>query len=157
MKTSAKLLLSLLIPFGFLLGSAHADEALIEKGKAVYNGIGACFACHGPTGKGDGAAAAALNPKPRDFALGDFAYDTDKDGVKGSDKDLTAIIQKGAAAFGGSPLMAGRPDIPEDDVKAMVAFIRSLKKGGDAADDDAAAADGDAADDDAADDKPAAE
>jgi len=28
-----------------------------------------CASCHGPSGQGDGVAAAALNPKPRNFAL----------------------------------------------------------------------------------------
>lgn len=77
--------------------SAKADD-MIEKGKAIYNGAGACFSCHGPLGAGDGAAAAALNPKPRNFSAGVFAYDTDKDGKTGTETDLFNIISNGAAA-----------------------------------------------------------
>ena len=105
--------------------SAHADD--LEKGKAIYNGIGACAACHGALGKGDGAASAALNPKPRDFSVGVFAIDTDKDGKTGTETDLSNVIEKGAAVFGGSPLMAARADIAPADRKALVAYILSLK------------------------------
>ena len=106
----------------------QADDKLLAKGKTIYNGIGACASCHGPEGKGDGAASAALNPKPRSFAAGDFVYDPDKDGKKGTGSDISAIITNGAAKYGGSPLMAARPDIKGDDLKALVAYVKSLKK-----------------------------
>jgi mono/diheme cytochrome c family protein len=96
--------------------TAHAND--LEKGKTIYNGIGACAACHGALGKGDGVASAALNPKPRDFSVGVFAIDTDKDGKTGTETDLSNVIEKGAAAFGGSPLMAARADIAPADRKS---------------------------------------
>ena len=39
----------------------------VEQGKALYNGKGACFNCHGKDGGGDGPLAAQLNPSPRNF------------------------------------------------------------------------------------------
>jgi cytochrome c553 len=39
-----------------------------KAGKAKYDAN--CVGCHGATGKGDGAAAAALNPKPGDMTDG---------------------------------------------------------------------------------------
>lgn len=42
------------------------DPAVIAAGKQTYNDK--CAACHGSLGKGDGPAAAALNPKPVNFA-----------------------------------------------------------------------------------------
>ena len=39
----------------------------MEQGRALYEGKGGCFNCHGKGGMGDGPAAAALNPSPRNF------------------------------------------------------------------------------------------
>jgi mono/diheme cytochrome c family protein len=39
---------------------------VIAKGKTIYGAN--CAPCHGANGKGDGPAAAGLNPKPIDFA-----------------------------------------------------------------------------------------
>ena len=41
----------------------------IAKGKAIFEGKGTCFNCHGLSGKGDGPAGAILNPTPRNLAL----------------------------------------------------------------------------------------
>lgn len=109
------------------VGTAKADADL-EKGKAVYNGAGACFSCHGATGLGDGAAAAALNPKPRSFVEGVFKYDTDGDGKPGTEADVFNIVTNGAQKYGGNMMMVGRPDLPEADRKALVKYVLSLKK-----------------------------
>ncbi len=97
-------------------------------GKAIYDGKGACAGCHGATGAGDGAAAAALNPKPANFAAGAFRLDTDGDGTPGSDADLTNVIKNGGAKFGGNAAMPARADFSDDEVASLVAYIRSLKK-----------------------------
>lgn len=50
------------------LRSPLADsQEIIEKGKAIYNGKGGCFNCHGTDGGGNGPAAAKMNPAPRNF------------------------------------------------------------------------------------------
>lgn len=108
------------------LALASADE--LERGKAVYNGIGACSTCHGAIGKGDGAAAGALEPRPRSFAVGEYKLDTDKDGKTGTEADIFDVVSKGATAFGGSPLMAGRADIPEADRRALAKYVLSLRQ-----------------------------
>ncbi|MCU7916811.1 MAG: c-type cytochrome [Candidatus Thiodiazotropha sp. (ex Epidulcina cf. delphinae)] len=104
--------------------NAMADAAA---GKVIYDGKGACGSCHGPTGVGDGPAAAALDPKPRSFAEGTFKYDTDGDGKAGTDADLLNIIKNGAAKYGGAPTMPGRADIPDSEIQALIAYIRTLK------------------------------
>lgn len=73
-----------------------------------------CVTCHGASGAGDGAAAAALNPKPRNYA--DKAW---QDSVK--DEDLAKAIVEGGAAIGKSPLMP--PNVDLKDKPAVVAEI----------------------------------
>ncbi len=113
----------------FLGGAAvaRADDEM-AKGKQIYDGAGACFSCHGATGAGDGPAAAALTPKPRSFVTGEFGFDTDGDGKKGTEADLLNVITNGAQKYGGSMMMVGRADLPEADRKALVKYVLSLKK-----------------------------
>lgn len=111
--------LALILPAGALAGDAAA-------GKQTYNTV--CFTCHGMTGKGDGPAGAALNPKPRDFSTGDFKYDADGNGKPGEDVDLTLVIKNGAAKYGGSPVMAPWGYLSDEDIANVVAYVRSLKK-----------------------------
>jgi len=40
---------------------------IVEKGKAIYEGKGTCFNCHGTSGRGDGPGGLSLNPSPRNF------------------------------------------------------------------------------------------
>ncbi len=100
-------MLAKIIAPAFLLGAglALAETPALEKdltkfdledGKAVYGMY--CATCHGATGKGDGAAAAALNPKPRD--LTDVEYITTR-----SWEDLREVIAQGGANAGMSALM----------------------------------------------------
>lgn len=39
----------------------------ISNGKALYEGKGNCYVCHGISGHGDGEAGAMLSPPPRNF------------------------------------------------------------------------------------------
>jgi len=91
-------LATLLAPMSaFAAGDAAA-------GKDVYKTN--CASCHGDSGKGDGPVGQVLQPPPRNFAVGDFKFDADKDGKVGTDADLTLVITKGAGAFGGNQMMA---------------------------------------------------
>jgi mono/diheme cytochrome c family protein len=108
------------------LTPAAAFAADAAAGKTVYTAN--CSSCHGETGKGDGPVGVALPVSPRDFSKGEFKYDGNGDGTPGEDADLTAVITKGAAAFGGNPLMAPWPTLSEADVANVVAYIRTLKQ-----------------------------
>jgi mono/diheme cytochrome c family protein len=85
-----------------------------------------CVSCHGPSGTGDGPLAASLATKPRNFRAGEFKYDTDKDGKTGTVDDLANIIQNGAARYGGSPLMAGFPTLPKQQVQELAGYVHGL-------------------------------
>jgi mono/diheme cytochrome c family protein len=107
-----------------------ASAADVAAGKAKF--LELCVSCHGEGGKGDGptgkALAAAGQPAPRDFTVGDFKLDTDKDGTAGSDTDLKNVITKGALVYGGSAMMAPVVGLSDADLDNIVAFIRSLKQ-----------------------------
>ena len=103
--------------------SAWAGDA--AAGAALFNAN--CSSCHGMSGKGDGPVGAALTPPPRNFAIGDFAFDADGNGTKGEDADLTLVITNGAMKYGGSPLMAPWPTLTEAQIVDVIAHIRSLK------------------------------
>src|SRR4026208_1286540 len=44
-----------------------SSPEIVERGKALYNGKGTCFNCHGKDGGGDGPLAAQINPSPRNL------------------------------------------------------------------------------------------
>jgi mono/diheme cytochrome c family protein len=44
-----------------------SSPEIVAQGKALYNGKGTCFNCHGKDGGGNGPLAAQLNPSPRNF------------------------------------------------------------------------------------------
>lgn len=88
---------------------SNPTESFIASGKTKYETT--CASCHGNSGKGDGVAAAALNPKPRNFHSTEGwtngrtfydIYNTVNNGVPGtgmtayeflSPEDRVAIIQ----------------------------------------------------------------
>ena len=79
-----------------------------------------CASCHGAGGDGDGPMAVTLDPRP--------ARHSDAEYMAGvSDADLFRVIQEGGAAMGKSPLMAAwGGTLSEDQIRGLVAFIRTL-------------------------------
>ncbi len=102
--------------------SGAAGKGDPKAGQAKYDLL--CSSCHGATGKGDGPAAAALNPKPR--SLADAQY------MKGlTDDHLFKVIKEGGAAVGKSPLMAAwGGQLKDPEIWDVVAYVRSLAKSG---------------------------
>lgn len=111
---------SLTLFFISSFGFAQTKVPDLVAGKAKFDQI--CAACHGATGKGDGAAAAALNPKPRNFQ--EVAYMS-----KRSDDQLRKVIQEGGAANGMSAVMPSwKAVLNEQDITNLVGYIRQLGK-----------------------------
>jgi len=103
---------------------AAAGTADLAAGEKVFKSF--CVTCHGAKGKGDGPAAAGLNPKPLDFSVGAFKYDANGNGTKGDIDDIKAIVHDGAAKHGGSPLMTPWPMIKPDQLQAVAEYVKSL-------------------------------
>jgi mono/diheme cytochrome c family protein len=87
---------------------------LVAHGKGLFEAQ--CTACHGANGGGDGPAASALNPKPRNFHLADGW----KNGRKPS--QIFKTLKEGIA--GGA--MASFAGVPEADRWAMSHYVATL-------------------------------
>jgi hypothetical protein len=93
----------------------------IAKGKALYEGKGTCFNCHGKEGKGDGPAGAILNPSPRNFTNCKFHK-------KRKDGELFWVIKNGSAGTGMVSLVPAA--ITEEEAWTIINYERSFCKGG---------------------------
>jgi mono/diheme cytochrome c family protein len=86
------------------------DKKTVDQGEKVAK-IN-CVSCHGAKGKGDGAAAVALNPKPADW--------TSKRVQDMSDGEIFWKMTTGRGA------MPAWRHLPENDRWAIVRYIRTL-------------------------------
>jgi mono/diheme cytochrome c family protein len=73
-----------------------------------------CASCHGPSGKGDGPAAAALQPKPADWTSAKLAKETDG--------ELFWKISNGRGP------MPPWKHLPDQERWELVNYIRTLQK-----------------------------
>jgi len=82
-----------------------------------------CATCHGKGGQGDGPAAQALNPKPRNYT--DKAWQAS---VK--DEEIKKIILEGGMAVGKSPVMPAQPQLTDkpDVLDELVKIIRGFAR-----------------------------
>jgi mono/diheme cytochrome c family protein len=80
-----------------------------------------CAACHGESGAGDGPAAAALNPKPRNYT--DKAWQASV-----TDDHIKKTILEGGGAVGKSPAMPANPQLTDkpEVVDELVRMIRAF-------------------------------
>ena len=92
---------------------SQPTDQMINKGKTLYTTN--CVSCHGEEGKGNGAAAAALNPPPRNF--------TSKDGWKNGSK-ISQIYQTLQEGITGGGMIAYDFILPEDRL-AIIHYIRN--------------------------------
>jgi mono/diheme cytochrome c family protein len=103
------------------LGDSYEDQVPVatkeqlEKGKLTFHAM--CAACHGATGKGDGAAAAGFTSKPADFT--DPSHSAFY-----SDMGRIHIITNGVK---GTPMIGWSPTLNEDEIMAVYLYCRSLR------------------------------
>ena len=107
-------LLLLVMMLGGINSFAAGDSA---KGKESYNQI--CAMCHGETGKGDGVAAASLDPKPRDLSSGEYVSTL-------TDEYIFKVIKEGGESVGKSNLMTAWGAVLSDDkIWDVIAYLRA--------------------------------
>jgi mono/diheme cytochrome c family protein len=90
----------------------------IAKGKAIYEGKGTCFNCHGTSGKGDGPAGQILNPSPRNFSNEKFHKNR-------TDGEMFWVIKNGSAGTGMVPLIGTA--ITEEEAWFVITYERTFK------------------------------
>jgi mono/diheme cytochrome c family protein len=101
-------------------GAAEAPKRtpeLLEKGRASFERN--CSACHGDRGAGDGIAAAALSPRPRNFATERF-----KNGSKPA--QIFETLKKGVPGSAMVPFT----NLPEEERWALAYWVAELKGAG---------------------------
>jgi len=81
-------------------------------GKQIYGTI--CTTCHGPTGRGDGPAAATLNPKPANYTTSAIAGE--------SDGSLFWKLSEGRGA-----MLAFKGSYSEKQRWELITYIRTLQ------------------------------
>ena len=98
---------------------APAAAAPVETAADVFKNR--CTPCHGANGKGDGPAAAALNPKPRDYT--DAAWQKTV-----TDDQIKKTILYGGAAVGKSAAMPSQPDLESrpEVLDGLIKIIRDF-------------------------------
>lgn len=88
-----------------------------EQGKVWYFEAG-CDGCHGKSGKGDGPAAAALNPKPANFCTS-TKHPTDNLKIQ--------MIAEGGASMGHSPAMPTWGEVLDKQaILDLIAYIHTF-------------------------------
>jgi mono/diheme cytochrome c family protein len=107
---------------------AAATPENIAKGKALYEGKGTCFNCHGKEGKGDGPAGAILNPTPRNFTNCKFHK-------KRTDGEMMWVMKNGSKGPANDPKPTGMVSlvpgtISEEEAWAIINYERSFCKKG---------------------------
>lgn len=105
------------VPPEMFAAANHGNTDPLTAGRQVYGQV--CSSCHGPEGKGDGPASAALDPKPNDL--------TDPTYMSGlSDRYLFELISRGGLAVGKSALMPPQPNLTAKDINNAIVFVKSL-------------------------------
>jgi mono/diheme cytochrome c family protein len=89
---------------------------LVAKGQTTFSKF--CASCHGPKGEGDGPAAKALNPKPKNLATDALAHGATAQGVF----DTLSTGVKGTA-------MVPFKHLSEEDRWAVAYYVMSLREG----------------------------
>lgn len=93
-----------------------------EAGRALYERW--CAECHGVDGAGDGSAAAAMLPRPRDFTQARYQIRTTGSGQLPTDTDLMRVLEVGLPGT----TMPGWPTLSQQDRRDLIAHLKSFSR-----------------------------
>ncbi|MEI8013223.1 MAG: c-type cytochrome [Nitrospira sp.] len=89
---------------------------IVAQGKALYNGKGACFNCHGKDGDGNGPLAAQLNPSPRNFQHHGFWRHR-------TEGEVFWVIKNGSV---GTAMVGFGEQLTDGEIWALIQYIRNF-------------------------------
>jgi mono/diheme cytochrome c family protein len=99
------------------------DNSAIPIGKAIYETK--CATCHGMEGDGQGAPAAFLNPKPRDFTEGKYKFRTTESGSIPTDDDIVRSIKVGLHS---TSMPDWEPFLSPESIRAVVEYVKGFSE-----------------------------
>ena len=89
---------------------------IAAQGKAIYDGKGACFRCHGKDGDGNGPLAARLNPSPRNFQ--DQGFWSQR-----TEGEVFWLIKNGSPGTG---LVGYGDQLTDGEIWTLIQYLRSF-------------------------------
>jgi mono/diheme cytochrome c family protein len=92
----------------------------VQKGGGLYRQH--CAHCHGLAGDGLGPTAWQMNPYPRDFRAGKFAYKSTPIGVRPTDGDLARTLRQGVPGTA----MPGFPQLGTAEIASLTQYVKYL-------------------------------
>lgn len=96
-----------------------ADATILARGQALF--AKQCVVCHGEAGDGAGKFAYLMNPRPRNFKVGNFKLSTTENLIP-TDDDLLRTISRGMPGSAMPPWS----HLPTADLRALVAYVRKI-------------------------------
>ena len=100
---------------------ARVASAGSEVGRDIY--MQRCLWCHGEEGRGDGASAVGMFPRPRDFVRADYKIRSTAHGQLPTDDDLFDVISRGLP---GTPMTGWEKILSAQERRNLVDYLKSL-------------------------------
>ncbi len=113
----------LLFAGSMTLSVMSADAVADVDGKESYKKY--CASCHGEEGKGYGAVAHALFPRPRDFTIGTFKIRSTPSGSLPTHEDLIRAMSEGLP---GSCMIGWKDVVEKEEIEALVTVIKGFSE-----------------------------
>ena len=105
-----------LAPARGLTSPLPSSPEIVEQGKALYNGNGACFNCHGKDGGGNGPLAAQLNPSPRNFQHHGFWRHR-------TEGEIFWVIKNGSV---GTSMVGFGGQLKDEEIWSIIQYMRTF-------------------------------
>lgn len=121
--TSVRAAAVMVVALPLLVAPRWVGAQDLERGERLYGRW--CAECHGFEGKGDGAAAPYMLPRPRNFTLGLYQIRTTASGELPTDADLVRVIEVGMP---GTAMPGWSSRFSDAEIRDLVAYIKGFSR-----------------------------